>query len=251
MKKLLTLFTCIVLSASLAAPFTLDAGNTSFLATGTNGTNLSANALFTLNPGTGQVTVVLTNAGSDVLVPADLLTAILWNSSTVLTPVSALLSGGSTVFFGADGGGNVGGEWAYASGLSGCPGGCNQGISSAGFGLFGAANFVGADLNGNTAVDGMGYAITSGSDNTATGNAAVTGNNALIKNQVTFTLSGGGSSLTITDVSFQYGTALTEPTIECPDCGQTEVPEPSFLLSLPLIGAAMLWNRRRQRRAEA
>jgi hypothetical protein len=249
MRKLLTLFTCSLWAASLAAAFTLNSGD-SFTASGTNGTNLSATAKFSLNA--GVLTVELANTGTDVLVPADLLTAILWNSSnTLLNPVSALLGPGSIVHFGADGGGDVGGEWAYAAGLAGCPGGCNQGISSSGFGLFGAANFGGSDLNGNTAVDGMGYGITSGVDNVTTGNAAVTGGNALIQNKVIFTLSNAGSSLAISDVSFRYGTALTEPSIACVDCSQTHAPEPSFLLTLPLIGAAMLWNRRRQRRTES
>ena len=104
----------------------------------------------------------------------------------------------------------VGGEWAYASVLVGAPLGATEGISSAGLGLFGGATFPGTNLQGPAAVNGLQYGITSAGDILATGNAAVTGGNALIQNQVVFTLAGVGLS-TVSNVSFQYGTALTEP----------------------------------------
>src|SRR5690349_13258057 len=75
--------------------------------------SLSASARFE-NLG-GNLVVTLTNtSGNDVLVPADVLTSLFFDISTgeTLTPVSALL-GGATVFYGPNGGGNVGGEWAY------------------------------------------------------------------------------------------------------------------------------------------
>src|SRR5262245_17346996 len=99
----------------------------------------SAQADFTASGST--LTVTLTNASSnDALMPSDVLTAIFFDLVGVgpLTPVSALLSGGSTVFYqDQPTGGNVGGEWAYNAGLAGLPNGATEGISSTGLGIFG------------------------------------------------------------------------------------------------------------------
>jgi len=203
--------------------------------TGTNGSNLSATVIFTTGAG-GTLTVQLTNTGTDVLNPADVLTAVFFNlaGAGTLTPGSALLAGGSTVLFGPTNGGSVGGEWAYGTGLSGAPGSATSGISSSGMGLFGNANFVpNTNLQGPASLDGLQYGITSGADNAATGNAAVTGGFALIQNSVIFTLTGLPTNYTlagnVSGVVFQYGTALTEPNIPggCTNCNQ--VPEPGTL----------------------
>ena len=213
---------------------------------------LSASADFTVSGNT--LTVVLTNtSANDVLIPSEVLTAVFFDIagfSGTLTPVSALLSGGSTVFFGSDGGGNVGGEFAYANNLSGAPNSADMGISSAGFGLFGENNFNGPNLGGPTAVDGLQYGITSAGDNPATGNAAVTGGNELIKNQVTFTLTSDTAFLesAITNVSFQYGTSLSET--NCTPGDHPTVPEPStmLLLGLALSGSGGIGFLRRRRK---
>jgi hypothetical protein len=124
------------------------------------------------------------------------------------------------LFGGTDPGGSVGGEWAYASNLNGAPGGARWGISSAGLDLFGAANFPGNNLQGPVSVGGIQYGIMSFGDNPATGNAAVTGSNALIKYQVVFELSGLPAgfdpSARIADVQFQFGTALSDPSFPEP-----------------------------------
>jgi hypothetical protein len=181
--------------------------------------HLKASARFDALTG-GQLQVVLSNISTrDVLVPVDVLTAVFFNidGSPILTPVSAFVTNGSTVVFppSRSGGPNVGGEWAYASGLDFY--GAKNGVSSSGFGLFSKGNFNGPELQGppNRALNGLEYGITSLGDNLSTGNQMVTGSQALIKNSVTFTLSGlalGFNPLTgIRNVYFQYGTDLSEP----------------------------------------
>jgi len=214
--------------------------------------NVSANANFTVSGNT--LTVILTNSSTnDVLVPSDVLTALFFDISGfsgTLTPVSAMLSGGSTVFFGSENGGNVGGEWAYANNLSGAPNGATMGISSSGFGLFGDGNFNGPNLENPDAVDGVQYGITSAGDDSTTGNNAVTKQNALIHNQLTFTLTSdtGFSESSISHVSFQYGTSLEET--NCTPGHPPTIPEPSamLLLGLALSGSGGVGFLRRRRK---
>ncbi|MEK6643580.1 MAG: XDD4 family exosortase-dependent surface protein [Planctomycetota bacterium] len=207
--------------------------------------NLAASATFEVVGGNLQVT--LTNSSLfDVLVPADVLTGMFFDvngAAPVLTPVSAILGLGSSAVFGVtDLGGVVGGEWAYGASLAGAPHGATRGISSSGLGLFSGPNFPGSNLQGPAGVDGMQYGILSAGDNIATGNAAVTGSNAFVKNAVVFLLSGiDGNfdpSAVIGNVSFQYGTALTEPNI----------PEPATMTMLAMSAFACLRNRGRHAR---
>ena len=107
---------------------------------GSNGT-MGASATFDIVGST--LTVTLSATTGDVMAPADVLTTVFFNlGGAALTPVSALVGPTSSGVNGAPGaGGNVGGEWAYATGFSQY--GANSGISSTGLGIFpaGAGNF--------------------------------------------------------------------------------------------------------------
>ncbi len=216
--------------------------------TGTSGV-LSASATFdTL--GTDLVVTLTNDSTADVLTQPNILASLFFEVPGPLlglTPGtgSATLGIGSSVLFGTTDPGNVvGGEWAYAENIGGSsPNGARYGISSAGYGIFGAANFPGSNLQGPAAVNGIQYGITSAGDNPATGQPAVTGSNALIKNSVVFRIPGlplnFDPSTKISNVFFQYGTALT-PT----DPGIPGVPEPATI-GLLALGMTGLHRRRR------
>src|SRR5215813_954956 len=101
--------------------------------------------------------------------------------------------------------------------------------------------------SGPDSPDGLQYGITSAGDNLATGNSAVTGGNALIKNSVIFTLSGLPAgfdpSTAISNVVFQYGTQLTDPHFPG---NPPSVPEPATLglVGIGLVGVGAMWRRK-------
>ncbi|PPD22678.1 MAG: hypothetical protein CTY24_06290 [Methylobacter sp.] len=241
----------LFIKACLGALFGIfSTGANATLFTGASG-NLAASVDFSISGNT--LTVVLTNtASADVLVPIDVLTAVFFDISgnPTLTSVSALLTSGSSVFYDPQGqpaGGNVGGEWEYAVGVSGPSGAGSQGISSSGLGgAFGQPNFNGPNLQNPVALNGLQYGILSAGDNTATGNGGISGSGGLIKNSVTFTLTGIAPDAIFSNVYFQYGTDLTEPGYSgncvsgncVPPTTGDSVPEPEapWLLALSLLG---------------
>ena len=200
------------------------------------------------------LTITLTNtSGADVTQPADVLTAVFFNCTGcgTLTPVSAITSGptytDTTITYAT--GTNVGGEWAYAAGIGGGPGGATQGISSSGFNFFGNGNFNGSDLDAPAAVDGLNFGIVPDADNVATGNGGTAGR-PLTHHDVIFTLtcSVACGSATFNNVSVQYGTSLSETNIgggSGGGSGQTLVPEPTSLL---LFGSGLAMTAYRARR---
>jgi hypothetical protein len=220
-------------------------GSMIFVGSGDQGRE--ATAVFTVTG--NQLEIVLANtSASDVLIPSELLSGVFFAlpGNVTLSPTSAALTAGSAVFYGDDGGGNLGGEWAYLAATDiGGFGGPNQGISSAGLGIFGEANFNGSNLFGpsNGAVNGEDYGITTGGDNLATGNQLVTGGVPLTQNSVTFhlTITGSLQESDVGSVVFQYGTALSDPHI-------VVVPEPSVLLmaATGFVGLLACAGRRRR-----
>jgi hypothetical protein len=215
--------------------------------------SLSASAVFDLVGTTLHVTVTNTGA-SDVLLPNEVLTGIFFNvdgnptlTRLGVTTLGATSLGGTLV---SDAGADVGGEWAYLNGLSQY--GANSGISSSSLGIFGAPDLFppGTNLAGPISPNGLQYGLTSAGDNLGTGNGAVIGNE-LTKSAVEITLGGFMLPLSsISDVTFQYGTALTDGHIGGADSfSTTEVPEPgSFALAALAMGAGW-FTRRGSRRA--
>lgn len=228
----------------LAVTMAASADSVTFNATGpgAEGNVLFASATFEIS-GSNLIVTLANTAPPEhfAVVPADVLQAVFFDiaGSPILATVSALLAPGSVVVnAGQPAGGNVGGEWAYAGGISGAPHDAAYGIGAAGYGIFGQANFNGPDLKPPTAVNGMEYGIVSGIADNA--NPAVL-SEPLIQNAVVFTLSLGNQQLSardITNVSFQYGTSLTGPNIT------PVVPEP-MSFSLLALGIAALALRKR------
>jgi PEP-CTERM motif len=200
--------------------------------------NLSASATFSLTGNTLTVTLTDTSS-SDVLVPADVLSAVWFDVTHALTPSSANLNG-SSVYYGSLL--NVGDGWGYYSGLAGSGQGKNDGITAAGFGIGGGhSNFSAA----HTGLDGIDYGLLSAGDNTSTGNTGVLGHGPLILNSAQFVLTaptGFALSELGKTVVFQYGSALTEPSY----AGYSPTPEPGTLalLGSGIIGLAGVLRRK-------
>ena len=175
--------------------------------------------------------VTLTNtSATDVNADGQLLTAVFFDVSGATlstTGASATVSAGSIVQPTLATTTNVGGEWAYEFGLSGAPNGATSGLSSAGFNLFGQPNLNSPNIarpvnqNGSTPLDGGQFGIVSAGYTTANDVNGFANGGSYIKNAVVFTLSGlpNGFSLSqISNVSFQYGTALMVLTSSGPRC---------------------------------
>jgi hypothetical protein len=195
--------------------------------------------------GSNLLTVTLKNTTpGGAIVPSDVLTSVLWidnNSGVTITPNTAALAPGS-VLLNAPGSYNIGAEWQYSGTISG-PNGTNSGISTSGYGLFGAGNFF---TPGNP-TDGMNYGIISGVN--AGANPAINSGTFAMDTMVfTLNVSGGFNINNITGVQFQYGTSLSEPRIPGTPGTSTVIPEPGVVALLVSMGSgsvALGFRRRR------
>lgn len=217
-------------------------GQTVFNGSGVNsatGSTLGAKVTFTsLSSGSMQIT--LQNMGSAAIAPSDILSAVFFNvsSSPTFTPTSAMIAPGSFLW-NAPATYDVGKEWALATGSG--PHSTSYGIGSAGFGYFGAGNFSA----GGNPTDGLNYGIINGKS--ASANSAVqTG--ILVDDTMKFTLN-VPTNFTLDKISnvwFQYGTSLSEPSFQ--GVKQAAVPEPgpvAMLVGGGFAAATLVFRRRR------
>lgn len=198
----------------------------------------------------GQLKIILSNdALGDAMMPDQMLTGVFFDiagAPLALSRISVTIAAGSGAFIGVAGGpaptdpgDSVGGEWAYNSGIAG-PHGADYGVSSSGLGLFGPGDrFAGNNLQGPASPDGVQYGITNAGDNILTGNGGLNGE-GLIKHAVVIILDGVGPNFdlsSIGNVSFQYGTGLSEPNLP-------GAPTPGAMALLGISG--LLVSRRRR-----
>jgi len=241
----------IVPGAASAAPII-------FTGSGTAAENsVSASASFEIIGNT--LTIVLKNtsgsiAGKDK--SGSTLSGLFFDltGNPALTPVSATIAAGSIVQSDKCSTAlctatqtNVGGEWGYQA--TTFPGGADRGISSSGYletGLPGnIGNFnnglAGTELDDPGSLNGINFGIISAASGFDPNGGLA--NDPLIQDTVTFVLTGvaGLTNFDISDVSFQYGTSITEANITAScESGCTPVllvPEPS---ALSMVGFALL-----------
>lgn len=203
---------------------------------------LGASADF-VRSGSDLIVTLMNTGTADALVPTDVLTAVYFDvaGNPALTRTSAMVPVTSEVYeigsgtLVTPGDRVVGGEWAFL---------ISNGISSTGLGIFGPGDlFPGSNLQGPAGPDGVQFGIIPIADNLTTGNGGISGS-WMIRNTAVFTL--GGFNLepntAISNVVFQYGTALDEPQYT----GHTPEPSSFVLAGLGLIGLVVLGRRRKR-----
>jgi len=246
--------------------------NAVFTASGSNGGNpLSASADFSIVGGNLQIVLTNTSTLNGVNeTPTETLSGLRFDitgQSGTLSPLSALASSvynpaacspasacsGLNV--------NVGGEWGYQFNNLNIT--QDNLIGSAGYVTTTSGNpgnFGGPDLDNHVGLNGIDFAILASSHDALTN--GLQNGSPLSQSSVTFLLAGLPNNFALTDISnvaFQYGTSLTEPSVgggcgtQCGGSGGPgpgpDVPEPATLL---LLASAMFGYgavRRREQRS--
>lgn len=226
--------------AGFAFPFTFTASGT-----GTGGNAVSAQVDFSVTGSAGnyQLVVKLTNTATRVgKQQGDFLSGVFFDitGNPTLTRVSAtanaLVQANGTVVAGTD----VGPHFAYLGGGGTLvPAyGATQGISSGGLGVFGKRDLFASGAANQPGGPDYNILPNAGITDPSNGNVQ---NQAYVKYFATFTLGGlTSNTVGISNVTFQYGTALSEGhlTGACLSCGGTltsSVPEPSAMILLGSI----------------
>lgn len=225
---------CVGLNGRAVASIFIGSG------TGVDNTPLAASVSFSLSGNTLTVTLVNTST-RDIHTTGNLLTAVFFSSNGKLTPQTSV---GSATVTGTEwnaaiqsdpGVFDVRSHWEYASSLTGMPGGATAGISSTGLGKFGSGNFAPVGVS----LDGPEYGLVPAANYRTEGGTydGLDNNNGrpVYQNSVMFllTASDGFTVDSISNVGFQYGTALAgtpggEPYIPA-------VPEPATMLAGALL----------------
>jgi PEP-CTERM motif len=238
----------IVATPILLATLAFAAGASPLYITGADGP-LNFSAAFDVVDGNLQIT--LTNTGQKS--PTDesgVIGALFFDitGNPTLTPVTMSASGI------VNGSGDPAPNWRYDSGISG-PDGASQGISAAGYSIFGSkGNFcTGADCGNN--LGGIDWGVVNASYSAGSGNGSIS-DRTLIQDTATFVLSGlpdgFDPSTAISNVSAQYTASLTGTTstnvlgFDPPPPG---VPEPSTYVMLGGGLILLAGVRRRQPRS--
>ncbi len=247
----------VIVAVSVLVPRLAAADSILFTGTGAgaSGVTLNASALFNISGTT--LTLKLSNlgdtSGGGQDVPGNTLSGLLFDlpNGFTLSPVSATITPGSlrqgnlcSIGPCTSSTTNVGGEFRYATSSS-LPGGADRSIASAGYNG-GTPNLNGPNLDDPASVDGINFGIIApvGPSNPFIPNGGML--KPEIDGNVQFTMTVAGSrQLTAADfanVSFQYGTSLSEARIPGGPGGPGPVPEPTTAL-LTLSGAAVAVRR--------
>jgi hypothetical protein len=212
----------------------------------------SFSALFE-NVGAGNLQITISNTGSTA--PADaggVIGALFFNlnGDPTLTPVSMSLGTDSSI---VNGSGDPSPNWQYARGFAG-PGGATQGVSAAGYGLFGSIGNFYSGVNCGNLLQGIDWGLVNAAYTPGTGNASISGQ-PMIQDTAVFLLSGIALDFDpandVTDVYAQYTATLTGTNLAAPDPSTVPEPATSWLIVTGVIMMIVLRSNDRRKLPQA